>query len=100
MPTVAHGMGTRMCVIAGDDDHVGPCRYEDEITFRRFELHRDTDITGVSGAGVIVEGVRFSDGRCAYRWLTATATTTMADSIDDVMIIHGHDGATRLVWID
>jgi hypothetical protein len=70
------------------------------MEMRRWELHRDTDVTGVSGEGTVVEGVQFSDGRCAYRWITPTATTSVADSIDDVVTIHGHDGATRLVWVD
>ena len=67
---------------------------------RRFELHREQDVTGVSGIGVVVEGVEFSDGRCAYRWLSEHATTTVADSIDVVEKIHGHDGRTAVVWVD
>lgn len=70
------------------------------MTARRFELHRDTDVNGISGPGVVVEGVVFTDGRAAYRWCTATATTTVADSIDDVLTVHGHGGLTRLVWLD
>lgn len=30
---------------------------------RRFELHREEDVSGVSGTGVVAEGVAFSDGR-------------------------------------
>ena len=67
---------------------------------RRFELHREADVTGVSGTGVVVEGVEFTDGRCAYRWLTPTATTTVADSIAHVEAVHGHDGRTAVVWLD
>lgn len=67
---------------------------------RRFELHRSADVTGVSGTGVVVEGVEFTDGRCAYRWLSPTATTTVADSIAHVAAVHGHDGRTEVVWID
>lgn len=67
---------------------------------RRFLLERTIDVTGVSGTGVVVWGVVFPDGRVAYRWNTPTATTCVADSIEDVVAIHGHDGATELVWID
>jgi hypothetical protein len=67
---------------------------------RRFELHRDQDVTGVSGAGVVAEGVLFSDGRAALRWLTATASTAVYDCLTDVATIHGHDGSTRIVWLD
>jgi hypothetical protein len=69
------------------------------VTARRFELHRDTDVNGVSGTGVVAEGVQFTDLTVAYRWRTRTATVIAAD-VGDVVTIHGHDGATRLVWLD
>jgi hypothetical protein len=67
---------------------------------RRFVLIRDRDVSNVSGEGVVVWGVEFPDGYVAYRWNTNTATTCLAVSIDDVNTIHGHDGATRVVWLD
>lgn len=67
---------------------------------RRFLLERTVDVSGVSGTGAVVWGVVFPDGRVAYRWNTPTATTCVGDSIDDVVAIHGHNGATELVWID
>lgn len=67
---------------------------------RRFMLVRDVDVTGVSGEGPVVCGIEFPDGVCAYRWMTRWRTTCLADSIDDIRAIHGHDGATRVVWLD
>lgn len=67
---------------------------------RRFELHRDQDVSGVSGLGVVAEGVQFTDGRCVYRWLSGVATTNVADCLEHIVDIHGHGGATRVVWID
>lgn len=61
---------------------------------------RDVDVSGVSGRGVIVWGIEWPDGRVSYRWNTATATSTVADSIQDVEAVHGHNGATRLHWVD
>lgn len=67
----------------------------------RFELHRDTDPTGISGTGVVAEGVEFTDGRVALRWVTGQhRSTVLWDDIRSVEAIHGHNGATRLVWID
>lgn len=73
---------------------------------RMFTLHRHTDVTGVSGTGVVAEGVQFSDGTVALRWLPAGTTrpdkvrptTVMHDDIDSVEALHGHDGATIVVW--
>lgn len=67
---------------------------------RRFVLARDVDITGVSGTGVIVWGIEWPDLTVSYRWNTHTSTTCIASSIADVKTIHGHDGATRVVWLD
>lgn len=67
---------------------------------RRFRLHRIRDESGVSGTGIVAEGVAFTDGTVALRWLTATASTAVYASMADVAIIHGHGGATRILWLD
>lgn len=67
---------------------------------RRFVLVRHTDVTGVSGTGVVAWGMQFPDGRVTYRWNTKHSTTCVADRIDDVVVIHGHGGATVVQWID
>jgi hypothetical protein len=67
---------------------------------RRFLLQRDADISGVSGTGVVAEGVQFTDGRAVLRWLTEIATSGFYDSVDHLEKIHGHNGATRINWID
>lgn len=67
---------------------------------RRFELHRDVDATGVSGTGIVAEGVWFSDGTVAMRWLSDTASTVFYSTIQAVEKIHGHGGLTRIVWLD
>jgi hypothetical protein len=61
---------------------------------------RDVDVSGVSGTGVVIWGIVWPDGAVAYRWNTKLATSCIADRLDDVVAIHGHDGATRLVWVD
>jgi hypothetical protein len=66
---------------------------------RFFELHRDVDETGVSGTGVVAQGVMFDDGHVALRWLTAIAGTTIYSSIHDAEHIHGHGGKTRVVML-
>jgi hypothetical protein len=67
---------------------------------RRFQLHRDHDITGVSGTGLVAEGAAFSDGGAVVRWLTGTRSTVVWDDVEDINKIHGHGGATRIVWVD
>ena len=75
---------------------------------RRFHLHRRSDITGISGTGKVAEGVQFSDGTVVVRWLIAGTvrpshvrpTTVVHDDIDSVIGLHGHNGATEVIWED
>jgi hypothetical protein len=47
------------------------------------------------------EGVEFSDGRVAIRWLTAKRSVAVWDSMDDMLAIHGHpEYGSELVWHD
>lgn len=68
--------------------------------FRRFELIRWEDVSGVSGVGLVALGVEFPDGSCAVRWLGETPTTTVYNGIADVEHIHTHGGKTELRWVD
>lgn len=67
---------------------------------RRFNLVRSEDATGISGTGVVAQGVEFSDGQVAMRWLTDVASTCLYRRIADVVHIHGHEGRTTIEWID
>lgn len=72
----------------------------DNIGMRRFVLKRTLDIHGSSGTGYVAEGIKFSDGTCVIRWLTSTSSTSVYKSVADLLQIHGHQGATTVVWID
>jgi hypothetical protein len=65
---------------------------------RPFHLVREVDVSGVSGTGIVAEGVEFTDGRVALRWLTATPSTALWDSIDQARAVHGHGGHTTVRW--
>jgi hypothetical protein len=65
---------------------------------KTFHLDRLEDETGVSGIGKVAEGVQFTDGTVAIRWLTDKASMGVYQSIEDVETIHGHGGKTQIVW--
>lgn len=68
---------------------------------KTFELHRDEDETGVSGTGVVAQGVVFDDGQVALRWIVGEHRSTVVwASIEAVEAIHGHSGRTRIVWTE
>jgi hypothetical protein len=72
------------------------------MSHRRFVLERDTDVTGVSGTGVVAEGVEFTSGVVALTWLTEWPTSVVFHDrgIASVEAVHGHSGSTRIVWLD
>lgn len=67
---------------------------------RNFLLHRDEDVSGVSGTGIVAEGCVFNDGTVVLRWRGDWPSIVVRDSIDGVVAVHGHGGRTRIVWLD
>lgn len=66
-----------------------------------FILERDVDVSGVSGTGRVAEGVVFTDGTAVVRWITGEHHSTVVwESVDALLAIHGHGGATRVVFGD
>ena len=54
----------------------------------------------MSGTGKVAEGCQFSNGWCAMTWLTIVTSVVFYQRIEDVEAIHGHHGATTLVFED
>lgn len=67
---------------------------------RRFQLVRDEDVSGSSGTGLVAEGIVFTDGTSVLRWLSENASTAVYTSFDMLVVIHGHEGKTRVRWLD
>jgi hypothetical protein len=65
---------------------------------RTFTLVRKVDVSGVSGTGVVAEGVEFHDGQVVLSWFGKHHTIEVAPKLDDVVAIHGHDGCTEVVF--
>jgi hypothetical protein len=67
---------------------------------KTFYLLRHTDVNGLSGTGVVAVGVVYPNGRAHMQWVSYKASFEMHDNIDMLMDIHGHSGATELIWGD
>ena len=67
---------------------------------RRFQLNRTEDETGVSGTGIVAEGVVFANGKVSLSWRTSHTSVAVYDTLRTVEAIHGHNGRTRIEWID
>jgi hypothetical protein len=68
---------------------------------RRFHLQRDHDVSGVSGTGRVADGICWPDGTASVRWLGERPSIVFWDGgFADAEYVHGHGGATRIVWDD
>lgn len=76
-----------------------------------FVIKRKEDVTGISGVGIVGEGVVFSDGWGVTHWLDRPPMNEPKTEIwhkpwyrrrgpDPFTKISGHGGKTVLVWVD
>lgn len=71
-----------------------------KIKMRRFHLQRNVDETGVSGVGIVAEGVEFTNGAVAMTWHSPHRCVNIYESIKTVEELHGHDGKTIVIFLD
>jgi hypothetical protein len=72
----------------------------DRTVMRRFLVERDEDVSGISGTGVVAEGIQFSDGSVVLRWRGAHSSTVVWATVSAAHAVHGHDGRTRFTFLD
>ena len=71
------------------------------MSMRRFHFERMEDASGVSGCGLVAEGMVFTDtGEAVVHWLGSHSSINIYKSIEDVLYIHGHGGRTKIVYDD
>lgn len=70
------------------------------MTAATFVLHRYEDKSGVSGTGLVAEGVEFSDGAVALHWPGEYPSTAAWEDIRGVEAVHGHGGLTVVEYAD
>ena len=73
---------------------------EHKTKMRRFVVVRREDETGISGTGIVAEGVVFWDGTCVIKWTTDTSSLGIYKSHVEMIHLHGHGGKTFIKWID
>lgn len=68
---------------------------------RPFVLRRHLDVSGVSGEGDVAEGVQWSDGTVSLRWPGKHPSVTFwQNGVTSVEAVHGHGGATAVVFLE
>jgi len=71
-----------------------------DVAPRRFIYERTEDETGTSGEGIAVEGVVFPHGGVVLMWLGEVRSIVEWSSIEEALGISGHEGRTRVKWLD
>lgn len=65
---------------------------------RTFKLVRSKDLSGVSGTGEVAEGVEFDIGKVVICWTSKYHSVSVFDTLHELEMIHGHEGATKVVF--
>lgn len=73
---------------------------QSRIGARLFRLRRKRDVSGVSGVGVVADGVEFDDGTTVLHWRGERSSTTVWSCLDDAIAVHGHEGSTVVEWAE
>jgi len=67
------------------------------MSIRNFQVYRpnqpegrEEDGTGVAPGEVAFEGTIFSDGTVVVRWRTDFKSTSVFNTLDDLLAVHGH----------
>lgn len=63
-----------------------------------FKLNRKQDVTGVSGTGIVAEGVIFKSGKVCLCWNGDISSIVIYDTIECVKKIHCHNGSTFIEY--
>ena len=67
---------------------------------KRFRLNRMVDESGMSGLGIVAEGVELPNGMVVMWWLVPPHSIQQYRSLDDLRHIHGHGAknTTEIVY--
>lgn len=68
---------------------------------REYYLQRNEDFSGVSGTGIVAEGVVMPSGKCIHEWSQSYVTShNIYPNINAVQHIHGHEGRTIVKFVN
>lgn len=80
-----------------------PASNEPITLMRRFVIVRTNDPQGMSGTGVVGEGIQLTNGSCAYRFMnTEFVIESFAPNVHSIEALHSHlfKEPTEIIWVD
>lgn len=67
---------------------------------RLFKLVRDEDVSGVSGTGVVAIGTEYVSGMVSLSFISPYPHINVYANLHVLEQVHGHDGKTKVVFLD
>lgn len=67
---------------------------------KQFYLNRKEDVSGVSGTGIIAQGVIFPSGKVVMEWATSYGSIAIYENINEIQVLHANKGKTELIYIN
>lgn len=69
-------------------------------SMQEFYLFREEDVSRVSGTGIVARGVVLPSGKVVLEWVTFHSSLAIYSNIQDVELIHSHEGKTKIVMVE
>lgn len=70
------------------------------LKIKTFYLLRHKDVSGISGTGIVATGCIFPNGRVVMQWCSFRSSLEICESLENLIEIHSHGGATEVVMGD
>lgn len=68
---------------------------------REYYLQRNEDFSGVSGTGIVAQGIILPSGKCVHEWSNSyVQSMNIYPNIKAVEHIHGHEGRTIVKFVE
>jgi len=83
------------------DTKLIPVKSKCKERLREHYLQRNEDFSGVSGTGIVAEGVVMPSGKCIHEWSQSYVTShNIYPNLQSVQHIHGHEGRTIVKFVN
>lgn len=72
-----------------------PLKASSKDRLQEYQLQRNEDFSGVSGTGIVAEGIVMPSGKCIHEWSQSYVHShNIYPNLASVEHIHGHEGRT------
>lgn len=63
-----------------------------------FKLSREEDTTGISGIGIVADGVLFENGKVVVCWRGKQQSIVVWDNLEEMKAVSCTHSKTKIIW--